>query len=194
MLTFDPDGHIYRWRNVVVPNVTAILEDAGISDWSHVPDGQKHRAAELGTAVHHATVYEDEDDLDEASLVPRVKARLAAWRAFRADYQFVAQRREHMMYSQFGFAGTVDAIGTTPRRPGALVLVDIKTGSKTRAVGPQTAAYGHLLRVQHGEDVAARWAVYLRADETYMVDPLRDSRDWPVFLHALNLYTWKREH
>ena len=178
----------------MVPGVTDILEDAGISDWSHVPDGQKHRAAELGTAVHAATVYDDEDDLDTDSLVPRVTARLAAWRAFRADYQFVPQRREHMMHSRFGFAGTADAIGTTPRRPGALVLVDIKTGAKTRSVGPQTAAYAHLLRVQHGEFVAARWAVYLHADETYTVDPLRKSRDWPVFLHALNLYIWKREH
>ena len=193
MLTFEPDGHIYRWRNIVVPSVTGILEDAGISDWSHVPDGKKHRAAELGTAVHAATVYDDEDDLDAASLVPRVTARLTAWRAFRADYRFAPIRREHMMYSRFGFAGTADAIGTTPRRPGALVLVDIKTGAKTRAVGPQTAAYAHLAREQ-GEDVAERWGVYLRADGTYKVDPLPESRDWPVFLHALNLYIWKQEH
>ena len=193
MLTFNEDGHEYRWHGAVVPSVTQILDAEGISDFSKVPKDRLDAAAELGTAVHLATLYDDQGELDEASVTDLVRPRLDAWRWFRQVYRFVPKFREARLYSPHGFAGTVDGVGTL-NGTSQIVLIDIKTGVKTRAVRPQTAAYAHMMKQQHQVEIAERVAVYLLGDGTCKPDPLHDPGDWSVFAAAFRIHTFKQEH
>ena len=61
--TFDPIEHIYRFDGQRVPSVTQILEP--LIDYSGVPNGVLQYAADRGTAVHLATEFYDDGDLDE---------------------------------------------------------------------------------------------------------------------------------
>src|ERR1700675_985366 len=62
---FTELGHIYRTDDgVIVPSVSQVLTLAGISDMSGIPQHVLDRARAIGTAVHQACEYLDQDDLD----------------------------------------------------------------------------------------------------------------------------------
>jgi hypothetical protein len=145
--------------------------------------------------VHAATELWDRDDLDEGSVDERIVPYLAAWKKFRADTGFVPEAIEHQLHNaRHGFAGTLDRIGTMPRRARRAVL-DIKTVSRLhRAVGVQLAAYRDSWnRSNPGVQIADRYAVQLAADGTYKLEEYKDQSDWPTFLALLNVHHWKQQ-
>lgn len=124
LVSFDPAGHIYRLRETgdILPSVTQILRATDIS--TNFEELSSMRAdirasvdlkRELGSAVHQAAHFFDDDDLVWSSLDPQVVPYLEAWVAFRQAYPSLRPAtRERVVYSQaYRFVGTLDAIFLT---------------------------------------------------------------------------------
>lgn len=121
LVTFDPAGHIYRLRATgeILPSVTQILKAVRVStDFDEIGQMRadiKHAIElkrDIGTAVHQACYFYDDNDLVLESVDPQVRPYLDAWAAFRAAYpRLTPAKRERLVYSEaYRFAGTFDGI------------------------------------------------------------------------------------
>lgn len=187
MLEFDAPTHTYRWHGVVVPSVTQVLEQ--LTDFSMVPRDVLERKRQIGTWVHKAIELDLADDLDENSIGDEWRGYFNGWRKFRAESGFVASSSEQLLYSEkHRYAGTSDLIGSLPKVETA--LVDAKcTAILYPTVGPQTAAYAEAANIPK----AKRFALQLRPNGTYNLEPCTGKDDFYVFLAALKLYTWRKQ-
>lgn len=190
-LTFDPIDHIYCVDGVQVPNVTSILEDVGITDFSHVPGDVLEHAQKRGTAVHHAAHLFDLGKLNEDSLGEEIRPYLEAWKKFKRETGVMLLECETLVYSEkYRFAGTLDRVAILY---GAVGILDIKSGDDSGAA-IQTAGYE--IAYNEGKKVKdktkKRWTVRLNRDGNYKVVTLTDMRDKSVFLGALSVYNYKR--
>lgn len=196
LVTLDETTHVYTHLDGHhPPSVTTIL--GAVPPWlglyADVRPEVLARKAGLGQAVHEATWYFDEDDLDEAGLDDRVRPYLAAWARYRAESGFTPLERERLVYHPLlGYAGRLDAIGRLPLEP-RLVLVDVKTTVPQAAdlAGPQTAAYAEAWLAERGETaLMARLSVHLRDDGTYRAVLHPSRRDFAVFKAALEIWNF----
>lgn len=180
-LTFDPASHTYRFLGAVVPSVTQVL--APLVDFSRVPPDVLEAKRELGTMVHEACHYWDEDDLDIDCIPAAVEPYLTAWQKFKAETRAEVLLCERRVFDpMLMYAGTLDRVLLID---GIKWLVDLKTSFSTPAsAGPQTAAYTRAL----GDlSVTRRAALRLRDDGTYRFDPLNGADDWAVFAACLTV-------
>ncbi len=189
-LVFNEEKHEYSVSGVRYPSVTQIL--APLVDYSQVPRAVLERARKLGQAVHRMTELFDLDDLDMDDLADELRPYLTAWIKFRAETGFVPETIEKRLYHPaLRFAGTPDRSGLINRRR---AVIDIK---KMLYLGPviglQLAAYQELFE-KNGTHVEDRYALGLRADGTYRLQPYTDKSDWPVFLSLLTTRNWKEKH
>lgn len=190
-LSFDEAAHVYRLDGVELPSVTQILRANGLApDFRHVSPAILEYARQRGTAVHAATHYFDEGDLDESTVDAEVRPYLAAWQAFRSErkVEILALERRVACYR---FAGTIDRIARVPDIRGE-VLIDIKSGTAAGA-NYQLAAYSILAQYLKPPVTSSflleRWAVELHPERQvpYTIHQYRDRRDRDVFLAALTL-------
>jgi hypothetical protein len=184
-LTFDAAEHRYYFNGEPVPNVTRVLEP--MVDYDRVPFRILEHAAQRGNAVHLATEFYDDGDLDEQSLDPEIVPYVQAWRTFRRESGFIVERSEVRVWSErHRFAGTVDAIGTMR---GRRIMVEKKTTAQLHpATAIQVSAYcrAYNSAVAPAERVRECYSVWLRRDGTYrfkFYDPLEH---WAMFLAMLN--------
>lgn len=189
-LRFDPVEHVYTVGARRVPSVTQTL--LPLVDYSMVPKETLERARLLGQAVHRMTELYDQDDLDMESLDDELLPYLTAWIKFRHETGFVPETIETRLYHPtLRYAGTPDRSGIVNRRR---AVIDIK---KMLTLGPvigiQLAAYQELYRA-NGTEVLDRYALGLRNDGTYRLQPFTDKSDWPVFLSLLTIRNWKEKH
>lgn len=182
LLDFDPESHTYRFDGRVVPSVTQILRPVGF-DYSAVPPATLDYAAQRGTAVHSATEFFDDGDLDEDSLDLEILPYVEAWRRFREESGFQVFRSEVRVYSQrHGFAGTFDCLGVLGRQ---LAIVEKKT---TAVLHPSTAiqvsAYMRAFNEGKPRDEQAKrcYSVWLRRDGTFRLDEHDPETHWGAFL------------
>lgn len=192
-LEFDAATHTYLASGVVIPSVTQVLEAAGISDFSGVPAEVLDRAKMRGTAVHEACWYDDQKDLNEATLDPSLTGYVNAWRKFRDEQQIEIKLIETRVYNSQGFAGTFDRLVTMPKWGEA--MLDLKTGEETPSWRIQLAAY---VKGFYGKlsPKCRRGAVKLRKDGSYQLCwyEMKDmARDWNVFAGALAVYQYRKE-
>ena len=192
---FNETNHEYTVGGVRVPSVTQILESAGLVDYRGIPAETLRYAADRGTAVHLASVYYDEEDLDPDSLDFEVAKYLAAWRRFRQEHNFqiIESEQRHLgeLHGlQFGM--TVDRV---VKIDGRLAILDLKCSSKVYGwCGVQTAGYA--IGLGNGT-VAARLATYrrlvvqLKPDCTYRLHEYSGSMDGEIFAAALKIAHWK---
>lgn len=174
--------------------VTRVLEDAGLVSYAHVPTDRLAAKQQLGRAVHEATWYWDQDDLDPTSVRPEVEPYLNAWKRFRAEEHFVPTAGELLVASpSLKFRGRLDRIGSLRGRP---ALLDLKIVAQLqRGTGPQTAAYAHAAREMGIFDAGERFALQLDEDGGFQLQPYSDwNTDFGVFVCALTLYAWKHAH
>lgn len=189
-LTFDEAAHEYRLDGRRLPSVTQLL--APLVDYSKVPRETLERAQALGTAVHRMTELYDNDDLDEESLSDELRPYLASWLRFRTECQFEPVTIEHRMsHPLYRYAGTSDRTGIIK---GRLAVVDLKKMMVLGPhIGPQLAAYEKLHQAE-GLKVLDRFALGLRPDGTYRLQPYTDPLDWQCFLSHLTIRNWKEKH
>lgn len=191
-LSFDHDTHIYRFNGAVVPNVTRVLEEEGLVDFSGVPEATLRDSQWRGSAVHHACLLDDEGDLDESTVEPEHRGYLEAWRRVKANLKPRIVSEEHRAFDPlYKYAGTWDRLVELPSRS-RLQLWDLKTGVPQKSARLQTAAYAHLMCIPSAVD---RFIVRLTREGNYTMQehPLRDlADDFALFRAALMLNRFKR--
>ena len=139
--TFDPIRHIYTLDGAPLVSVTQVLELAGLVNYDMIPPATRNMALARGSAVHLATAFDDEGDLDDEALDPVLLPYVEGWRKFRRDTGFVPDQVEHRgFHPQHLYAGTKDRRGTFPGKSSRYDL-DIKCGKAEPWVWIQLAAY-----------------------------------------------------
>jgi len=169
-LTFDADTHTYCYGGQRVPSVTQVIKHAGLVDYSAVPDWMLNFKAELGRAAHSATEMDDEGDLDEASLDPRVLPYVGAYRLFREESGFeMLSSEERIVHSRYKYAGTVDRVVRDGQGHRAILELKTTAAHHERAVALQTVGYYAGWNSQHPAEERARrrYALHLRPDASY---------------------------
>jgi len=188
-LAFDETAHQYRLEGRPVPSVTQVLQL--IDSFEGVPLDVLERAREFGQHVHRAVELDSKGELDEDSLDPALAEYVAGWRKFLREHRATVIASEVRVVSErLRFAGTLDSLVEID---GEDWLIDIKSGAiPTRTVGPQTAAYEYALRelLMCSRRPLRRACVRLLPND-YRFVRLRDSRDWNVFVSALNIHQWR---
>jgi hypothetical protein len=190
-LVFDEAAHRYYLDGTPVPNVTRVLEAAGLISYDFLGT-LRDEYLERGRAVHLATHRDDNHDLAEESVSAEILGFVEAWRRFRRDFGFVPRLIEHKVYNpQFKYAGRIDRVGSV--RDGSEFIVDIKTGVAPAAFAIQLSAYSACL--PHPR-TRLRRCVELHADATYKVIPYQMNdyqRDFNEFLAALGKFRAREE-
>ena len=181
--------HEYWLDGVKIPSVSYILASNGFIDYGKVRKSVMESARELGSAVHSATHYYDEDDLDVDTVDPKVRPFLDEWMRFRSDWDFkplLIERPMSCCFNGMNFGMTPDRYGTCKL---GNVVVDIKT---TFDVMPshqiQLAAYQIPFETD-GNNVH-RFVVDLRS-RPYKFHQFQDRNDKRIFGAALALTHWK---
>lgn len=203
MLTFDAESHSYAWHGKPVVNVTRAL--GLVTDYSRIPESILNKARDEGIAIHRTCELYCKDDLDEASLPAWLVPRLAAFKRFIAECQFrLAASEQKVYHHQHGYAGTLDLDGTIEVPQGRRsitmpVVVDIKRSFYAgRAIGLQTAAYAEALTSEERERGIeqrrrVRFALQLRADGQYRLQPFNDPSDYAAFLACLQVWRLREQ-
>lgn len=186
-LNFDAELHQYTLHGVVLPSVTQILEAVGVVDYSYLPPATRRMALGRGSAVHSATQFDDEGDLDETLLDDELVPYLTAWRRFRAETGFVPDLIEHRSFDpKYRYAGTLDRRGAFP--DGTKAICDIKTNSSEGWVALQLSAYAAFFESPRA---FRRICVEVRKDATYRFIEFRSAdytADFGRFLACLTVY------
>ena len=163
-------------------------------DWlKREPLRSTQRAANLGSAIHHA-IDNDTIEPDE-----HAAAYLQQWRHFNDAHQPTYEASELTVYNRnVGYAGTLDAIITSPRT-GCRYVLDWKTG---KGVYPesalQLAAYAHAQWADHGDGletplppISRGLIVHLQPDHytVHQVD-IAGTDLWQTFRHLAHVHRW----
>lgn len=199
-LTFEPEEHVYRLNGRRVWSVTQVMSRAGLGpDYDEVPRETLEAKGRIGTFVHAVLHHElTGRDVDE---VRWAEAQLQRDEALRADGYLRAGRRfveemdlrvewseQRYVSRRWLYAGTVDVVGWSPMLGATRGIFDWKTTATlhVEAVGAQTAGYRALHNECRAErPVQARWAVQLREDGTWRLEPLTDPADEARFMAAV---------
>jgi len=206
-LDFDPAHHIYRLDSERLPSVTGVLKFGGLVSFDHIPPGIAAEARHRGTVVHRAIHLYNERDLDVDAFradFPTYAGYLDAWLDFCVKRRFEPLVCEHRVVSRrHRVAGTLDALGLLDHRA---VLLDFKTGRpQDVAADLQTAGYLLLALESAIEDetlqrfftdhpVVRRYAVQLRKDGTFAVEPFTEVTDAREFLALVNAFHVVAKH
>lgn len=179
-LTFDPEGHVYRYNGRVVPSVTQVLSVLSANDYAYVDGDVLEEARRRGTHVHEMIDLDNRGKLCEATLPAGLRPYLKQWRLFLQESGFIVTASETRVYNRIHrYAGTAD-VGSMQ---GTSWVLDVKTGSMPRTVGPQTAAYQHALDPRPRR----RLCLVLNPDR-YQLHELKDLSDFSLFQSCLNVW------
>jgi hypothetical protein len=156
------------------PHVTAILKDAGLINVEWFTEEMRDR----GSAVHLATQYLDEGDLDEDSVLDDgVAAKVEQYKRFKKESGVMIYGiEEEVFHKTLKYQGRVDRRVLINDRMGVL---DIKGVAEAEWHGAQLAAYAKCYNVP-----LARWNLYLHTDRYRLIER-KDPRDFSIFLEAL---------
>jgi len=173
--------------------VTALLAEAGLIDRTWFSE----EGATRGTYVHQACHYYDMGELDEESLDPILAPYVEGWKKFRADTGVtILKCEERIDNERLGVTGKPDRIMAWPGV--GFDVIDIKSGSPSDWTAIQLAAYKLLLIEDTKNDdwprVLKRFAVNLPGDGTYKVKEYKDRGDEGIFLAALAIHNWRKNH
>lgn len=177
--------HEYSRGGVHIPGVSYLMGNAGLinADWFTA------EAAERGQAVHMAAQYIAQNDLDRASIDPRISGYVAAIDRFVSETGFEFLQTEFIVeHKRFKFCGRCDGKGfmnvAGARR---VVYIDHKTGAKLAWHRLQAAAYVGADTQSDGLIFAPRVCVYLKNNGRYSLDIHLGKNDFKEFLTLTNL-------
>lgn len=208
--SFDEATHTYYYDGFEVPSVTQIMKNAGIIDDRFYNEEARIR----GSAVHLATQYLDEGDLDWDSLDDLIVPYVKAYQKFKLDSGFVPEFIEKRIYHKakpgmavcIDYAGTLDRAGIfadfLPQKRCDLIrdkyaVIDLKTGSIPEWAGIQLAAYALGLLPK----MPRRFALLLKKDGKYKLQEFKKSSDYGAFYGACHMMVgsklikgWRDKH
>lgn len=195
LFSFDHEAHAYAVDGVEVPSVTQCLSSVGISDYSAVPPAALAYKREIGVAVDQFADLLDEDDADwDAVAGSTIEGYCLAYEKFRSAGRFVQQQKKLQGVAQAQgcyYGWELDREGLFD---GNAAVLDLKCTAKIeRSVGPQLAAYEHARFLSTGQH-RQRIVVQLLPTGEFRLQRCDDAQDLQVFLQALFIETWKRNH
>lgn len=197
MLSFDEPTHTYRFNGLIIPSVTQVLSMIG--GYEGIPKAILDRAADRGTAIHHATELADFGTLDWTTVHEEVEPYLLGWQQFLADKNpELLQIETRVYHPTYRFAGTIDRELILD---GARGVLDLKSSIMMMpSVGPQLAAYKEAMNHGRpkGEQVKKRWGLQLKkkADKAglhYALHEYTDPTDWAVFTSCLTVLNFRKK-
>lgn len=198
LFEFIKENHTYKLDGIVIPSVTQVIKEAGLINLDYVNDEYIKYKADLGEKVHSTTELFDQNNLDEESLHPTLKAYLEGWKKFRTDYEFNPTHIEYEAYhSLYRYAGRIDRVGTIKlNRKKLLAIIDIKTGIIHHSHAIQTAAYMELFNQSRikSEQAKTRICVYLKENGGYEIKEYKDDNAKNIFLACLTIYNYKKNN
>jgi hypothetical protein len=164
------------------PHVTDIISAAGLIETAFFTTA----ARDLGTAVHAATHYLDEGDLNWASVDPVALPRLRSYQRFLDEVKpVVLSVEEAVIHETYRYQGRLDR---RMQINGREAVVDIKGPFRAPWQAIQVAAYAGCFELP-----MARYTLHLE-DEKYQLIEHRGRRDFDVFKAALTIAAWRNEH
>lgn len=210
-LTFEAEGHVYRFKGRVVPSVTQVLEQLEVGSFvaaiKEAMRGQTYAAqssaiadaiavwqaaAEFGTHVHQACHLYNQDDLDEESLAPALMPYLNSYRLFLLETGFAVTGSETLLYnSLMGYAGAADIFGNWMQ---STWVVDIKSGIVPKTVGAQLAAYQNAATKKPRRRLCLRLCPKEDGKPKYELYEQKELSDFSLFTSALNVYRFNQKH
>jgi len=183
-IAFDKEAHAYYVDGRRVPSVTQILREwilingyyVNVLDGTMIHRSKMERSREYGSAFHEALKLYVENDLDEDSLHPDLRAAFEQFKLWYASNDVEPIAIEKPIFNrQLMYAGTPDLVAKVRGRP---AVIEYKTGSHLMA-GPQTAAYANALSHQ----IYRRYVLYFPR-HGYMRQIELDSSDDFQFFRA----------
>lgn len=183
---WDETGYEYH-------SVTRMLRHEGIYELNPFADRDMYR--ERGKAVHAGADLVTLGEWDPETTDPRIRRRIQACANFCDHFGFKREYGEQVVACKdFRVAGRFDVAGliTKTEHAGKRALVDFKSGDAPAGVEIQLGLYDYLAEVSLDWKADIRWAVWLRDDEQYRVQPCNDPVAVSVGLSAVTLYQWKR--
>lgn len=191
-LTFDHEQHSYRWDGELVPSVSRILADVGLSDVSFIPEAALIR----GRAIHSACEMYDQGVLDEASVDPTIQSNLLAWKAFREEHrEFCFDEIETPRYQpMYAYACTPDRLGFWRHPDGdpadnVPVVIELKSNSIPKATRIQLAAQAMTLPCD--PKLVRRIVVCCKSTGEYEIVEYSDLSDFDVWTGAVRVWMFR---
>lgn len=195
MLSFDEAAHVYRWDGAVVPNVTRII--APLTDFSRVPPDVLERARQQGVHIHKMVELHFKDDLVVESLPEWMRGHHAALLRFIEETGFTSYAAERRLYHpRMGYAGTMDLAGHMPKLKKARpACIDVKRSLYAGpAIGLQCVGYAGAANEERAfEKLEQRYALVLKPEGSYRLEPYEDREDHAAFLACLQQLRWKEK-
>lgn len=193
-LEFNEELHEYRVDGLLIPSVTQIISEAGLSN-VNLDDPAVIQAGQFGTAAHKVVELHDRGTLDIATVDDALRPYLEGWYKFRKESGIeILEIEKRLFHPAHWFSGTIDRV---VRWHDKIVILDIKTSVKFPAtVGLQTAAYMALYNADGKGRAKAtqRCVVLLKPDSTYLMEKYNNKMDFNIFLSALQLLQWKNNN
>ncbi len=166
-----------------LPHVTKILMDSGLVDARWYTDEARDR----GSALHKATEFYDQGELDYESVDELLVNKLAAYMKFIEDKQPKIIAIEEKVRYPRSYQGTLDRRLYMNDRE---CIFDIKSGVASPADRLQLAGYALTF-----ERPMQRWNLYLGYGSNYRLvqhkNTREDDADWRACLRVARL---RREH
>jgi hypothetical protein len=182
-VTLELPSHIYWKDGRQVPGVTNTLKNAGVIDYSMIPQDVLERASIRGTAVHKALHLYAEDRLDTSAIAPDYLGYVMAGIRFHEESEIAIAHAEQIVYNEtHHYAGTFDLDGVIQDE---LWLIDYKTGKVLDGHRAQLAAYA---ACRPSPRRFRRACIELQEDGEYVVHQFPRNefeRDLDLFLFAL---------
>lgn len=195
VLSFEPSSHRYFWDGQHVPGVTSIL--SSVVDYSRIPAGVLERARQEGTAIHKMIELYEADDLDDEALPDWLRPRFCAYLQFLSDTRFQVHNSERKVFHRVHkYAGQLDLDGELKDE---MAIIDIKRSLFAGpAIGLQTAAYQEAENDRRKREklpkITRRYALQLKDDGSYKLEPYTDPQDFATFLALLTLQRWRQKN
>lgn len=218
-------GHSYTLDGAHVPGVTTVLgvlakpglinwaartaADYAIDQWAELgelPTSQRHAAiagAHRNTAARtRGTRIHTFGALLAAGTPVDVPEELAgpvdAYARFLDTWDMAPVLTESsVVHTTYGYAGTLDAIVTTPKL-GGVVMLDIKTGGVFPEAALQLSAYRHASHyLAEGGELEAMpategaYVARVHPDNVELVPVTADDETFSAFLYLLAVYRWQ---
>lgn len=189
-LRLEESSHTYFLDGLKVPSVTEVL--LPLQSFEGIPWDVLEQARIFGQHVHQACALLVRNQLDWASLDPKLVPYVEGAQRFLKDTGFVVLRSEWTVHNEsLRVAGTLDLLG---KLGDAYTLVDWKSTDRAPStVGYQLAGYEGLYRNQFGGQPMKRLCVILTPGY-YRLHPQADKRDWNAFVSCLNFWHLRARH
>lgn len=168
-----------------MPSVTECLEQVGLGYTLYVPKDRRDYYLKRGRALHAAIELDAKGELDEESVHPDIRGRLAAYRKFvKHTAHEVLHSELELIHDRWGFVGHIDRIGL--HRGKRLSLIDWKSSVDPDAVAYQLAGYSVLWKYKFPDKKIDDYiALQLKEDGDFIAHAIDPSPYVQTFLASV---------